>query len=79
MTKVTTPDHLEAAGAVNELMAVYNEVRVLVKIGEYKEGSDPRADRAIRKVEQIRSFLRQKTTELMPFDETIALLKKVAS
>jgi type III secretion protein N (ATPase) len=79
MTKVTTPEHLEAAGAVNELMAVYNEVELLVKIGEYKEGSDPRADRAIRKVDEIRSFLRQKTTELMPFDETIARLKKVAS
>nr|WP_275403613.1 type III secretion system ATPase SctN [Aquibium microcysteis] len=79
MTKVTSPEHLQAAGAINELMATYNEVELLVKIGEYKPGSDPRADRAIAKVEEIRQFLRQRTTERTPFAETVARLRKVAS
>lgn len=79
MTKIASPEHLAAAGTVNELMATYNEVELLVKIGEYQRGSDPRADRAIDKIEEIRNFLRQRTDEKSAFADTLAHLKRVAS
>lgn len=78
MTKVTSPQHREAAGAVTELMAAYQEVELLVKIGEYQKGSDARADRAIAKIDAVRAFLRQPTDELTPFEDTLTLLTQTA-
>ncbi len=74
MNKVVTPEHLAAAGQVNEWMALYKDVELLLKIGEYKSGSDPRSDKAIAKHEDIRAFLRQPTTQLETYDDTLAKL-----
>jgi ATP synthase in type III secretion protein N len=78
MGKVTTPEHRQWAGQVNEWMALYNDVELLVKIGEYQRGADPRTDRAIDKQEAIRGFLRQRTDELNDFDTILAKLRELA-
>jgi type III secretion protein N (ATPase) len=44
---------------------------LLVKIGEYKRGSDATTDEAIDKVEAIRGFLRQRTDERSGFSQAI--------
>ena len=75
MDKVVTPEHRAMAGKVNEWMALYAEVELLVKIGEYQKGSDPRSDQAIAKQDAIRDFLRQSTRNLESYDTT---LKKLA-
>ena len=46
MGAVTTPEHRALVGRVRQLMAKYNEVELLVRIGEYKKGSEPLADEA---------------------------------
>ena len=79
MNKITSAEHLEAAGQINEWMATYEEVELLVKIGEYQRGSDPRADKAIDKVDDIRSFLRQRTDEFDTYDEIVQKLKVLAT
>lgn len=76
MNVVTTPEHKKVAGRLRELMAKYQEVELLVKIGEYKRGSDAMADQAIDRIERIREFLKQRTDEHVNFDETLALMKK---
>jgi type III secretion protein N (ATPase) len=75
MTKVVERDHQDAAGKVNEWLALYNEVELLVKIGEYQTGSDPRSDKAIAMQDRIRDFLRQRTDELEEYATTLAKLK----
>jgi type III secretion protein N (ATPase) len=74
MTKVVSQEHVDWAGKVNEWMALYNEVELLVKIGEYQQGSDPRSDLAISKQDAIRDFLRQRTDELEPYEVTLQKL-----
>jgi type III secretion protein N (ATPase) len=69
MGAVTTKEHRALAGKLRSLMAKYNEVELLVRIGEYKKGADPLADEAVAKIEKIRSFLRQPTHDLVPFEE----------
>lgn len=76
MNMVVTPDHKKVAGRLRELMAKYQEVELLVKIGEYKRGSDAMADQAIDRIERIREFLRQRTDEYVSFDDTLELMKK---
>ncbi len=77
MNMVTTPDHRTVAGRLRELLAKYQEVELLVKIGEYKRGADALADQAIDKIEDIRRFLRQQTDEHSDFDLTIQQLSAV--
>ncbi len=74
MNAVTAGDHRTDAGRLRELMAKYAEVDLLVKVGEYKRGSDPVSDEAIDKRERINAFLRQRTDEHSAMPETLAAL-----
>lgn len=77
MNAITTKEHQAAAGKMRELMAKYEEIELLVKVGEYKQGADAVADEAISKIEAIRTFLQQGTDELNNFDDTLAKLHQV--
>ena len=74
MDNIVDKEHIAAAGRVRELMAKYEEIELLVRVGEYKQGADPIADEALRRIESIRSFLKQGTDELSPFDTSIQQL-----
>lgn len=71
MNAVVTPEHKKMAGRIRELMAKYQEVELLVKIGEYKRGGDPVTDEAIDKIDAINQFLRQRTDERSSLSETL--------
>lgn len=78
MTAIATPDHLRAAGKLRNLLAKYQEVELLVRIGEYKKGSDAASDEAIAKVDAINAFLKQGLREQSTFDETLQAMMKLA-
>ena len=63
MNQIVTPEHRNAANQLREWLARYEEVELLLKIGEYQKGQDPVADRAIEKMDAIRAWLRQGTHE----------------
>lgn len=71
MDKIVTPEHKALAKKMRTLMAKYNEIEMLLQIGEYKSGSDPLADEAIQKMDAINNFLRQGTHEKSTFEETL--------
>ena len=77
MNAITTPEHLAAAGKMRELMAKYEDIELLVKVGEYKQGADAVADEALQKIEAIRNYLKQRTDELSDFETNLAQLKQV--
>ena len=77
MTAISGPDHLRTAGRVRQLMAKYQEVELLVRIGEYKSGNDPVADEAIKKLDAINGFLRQGLKEKTSFAETLQGLQQI--
>lgn len=77
MNNVVDKDHLLAAGKVRELMAKYEEIELLIKVGEYKEGSDKVADLAISKIEAINNYLKQSTQELYDLDTNVDQLKNL--
>jgi type III secretion protein N (ATPase) len=79
MNMVVEPEHKQIAGRLRELMAKYQEVELLVKIGEYKRGSDAIADQAIDRIDKIRDFLKQRTDEYVDFDQMLAMMKKTVS
>lgn len=77
MNAIVDQPHKHAASRVRELMAKYEEVELLVKIGEYKQGSDKLADEALAKIDAIRAYLRQRTDDKTPFEEAVQMLQKL--
>jgi type III secretion protein N (ATPase) len=77
MTAIAGKDHQRSAGRVRQLMAKYQEVELLVRIGEYKSGNDPVADEAIRKLDAINAFLRQGLREQSSFEQTLEALHQL--
>ena len=79
MGEVATPRQAEAAGRLKELLSVYRHAEDLVNVGAYVAGSNPRIDEALRKIEPIREFLRQKPREISSMEETLQRLEKVVA
>jgi type III secretion protein N (ATPase) len=77
MNMVTTPEHQAKARRLRELLAKYEEVELLVRIGEYKKGADKVADEAIDKNEALINFLKQPTSEKSDYAKTIEQLGKL--
>ncbi|MCY4058683.1 MAG: type III secretion system ATPase SctN [Gammaproteobacteria bacterium] len=77
MNNIVDEDHLRVAGRVREMLAKYKEVELLVRIGEYKSGSDRLADEAISKIDDVNGILRQGLFETSAFAETIARMRQV--
>ncbi len=75
MNAVTTKEHQHAAGRVRELLAKYDEVELLVRIGEYQKGADKTADEALDRYDDIVGFLKQRTDEVSGYDETLSRLQ----
>ncbi|RQP22916.1 type III secretion system ATPase SctN [Piscinibacter terrae] len=77
MTQIVPKEHVAMASALRSLMAKYDEVEMLLQVGEYKAGNDPHADAAVERIEGIRAFLNQATTDLRPFEDTLAQLSSL--
>ncbi|MEP7280389.1 MAG: FliI/YscN family ATPase [Rubrivivax sp.] len=73
-TRVADRAHRDAASRLRALLARYDEVEFLLRVGEYQAGSDPLADSAIEKLPALRALLQQGSDETTAFDETLAQL-----
>jgi len=78
MTQVSSRDHVQAAASVRRLMAKHKEIETLLQVGEYQRGSDPLADEAIRKIDQINAFLGQATDHFNDQESTLATLLQLS-
>lgn len=78
INNITDQEHLKAAGKIRNLLGKYQEVELLVRIGEYQKGADPETDEAVAKIDQINNFLKQGLKEKSSFDETLKKLKALA-
>ncbi len=75
---VTTAEHSAAAYEIQSIMAAYRGAEDLISVGAYQKGANPKIDRAIRLIDPINSFLRQKTDEKINFQETVNNLIAIA-
>jgi type III secretion protein N (ATPase) len=72
--RLTSSEHLAAARRLRELLAKYDEVEVLLRIGEYRKGNDPVADMAVQRRAAVLEFLRQPPAELRTLDLSVSRL-----
>ena len=76
-TEICDAEHMQAAGKMRELMAIYGDARDLIDVGAYEHGSNPKIDTAIRMMPEINGFLRQSVKDLVSQEKTIAALKQM--
>lgn len=76
MPLVTSRAHREAAAHLRGLLAKYQEMELLVQIGEYKAGSDALADAAIRARPAMLNFLAQPPDAQQDYEACLAALQR---
>jgi len=69
MPEVVSPQHLQAAQTIRELLAAYRDQEDLILIGAYRRGSNPTVDTAMELREDIHRLLRQGMEERSVFEE----------
>jgi flagellum-specific ATP synthase len=77
MPLVTSPDQVESARRIRELIAARDDIEDLVSIGAYKPGSRPLADTALEKWPAIERFLKQAKSEPSTWEETTTQLQEI--
>ncbi len=75
LTEVATKEQLQLISRAREVLANYRKNEMLIRIGEYKRGSDRDADYAIDHIDRLNRFLRQTIEERSSLEETIQQLK----
>ncbi|MCQ2390131.1 MAG: type III secretion system ATPase SctN [Kiritimatiellae bacterium] len=73
---IIPPEHKQAAAKLREILAKYQEVELLLRIGEYKKGSDAATDEAIAKIDKVNAFLKQGLGEKPDYADTIRKLQE---
>ncbi|WP_145514389.1 EscN/YscN/HrcN family type III secretion system ATPase [Yersinia massiliensis] len=59
MPQIVTGEHLALAQKLRRMQACYQEIELLVRVGEYQAGHDPQADEALQRYPAICAFLQQ--------------------
>ncbi|MCB1214899.1 MAG: flagellar protein export ATPase FliI [Deltaproteobacteria bacterium] len=77
MTGIVDKDHQRAASKLREVAANYEKERDLILIGAYEQGSDPKIDYAIEKIEEVNQFLKQPVDKKVPLQESVEELKAI--
>ncbi|SEF30564.1 ATP synthase in type III secretion protein N [Variovorax sp. YR750] len=76
MPLVTSREHRAAAAHFRGLLAKYQEMELLVQIGEYKAGADALADEAIGARPAMLEFLSQPPDASLPYAQSVEVLRQ---
>lgn len=79
MSNVVDTQHLKPSGQLRSLMATYEDVELLIRLGEYKEGTDEQVDRAVKAHSAIKKFCQQGTRDQAKIDETLRQMMELCS
>lgn len=78
-TSLAEPEDQRAATHLRRLMAKYQDLELLLQMGEYQSGTDQIADEAISKQSDIRMFLVQPYQQSAELEDTRNQLKQLMS
>ncbi|MEX2103714.1 MAG: flagellar protein export ATPase FliI [Bacilli bacterium] len=74
MNEITTQEHRDAAEQVKRLMATYKDSEDLINIGAYQRGTNKSIDRSIVYIEEINTFIQQRTDESELLSSSVSTL-----
>ncbi len=74
MPNCNTPEQNQIVDRARQLVAVYDDMAELIRLGAYRQGSDPKVDEAIHYFAAIEAFMRQDESEATDLETSYALL-----
>lgn len=77
MPDITSEEHMQMARELRRLYSTYQQNKDLISVGAYRQGSDPRIDRAIAKNPAILEFLQQSMDEAVDIERSLQELAQV--
>jgi flagellum-specific ATP synthase len=77
MPRCLTPEQASLVQRGREIMATYDDMAELIRLGAYRRGSDPKVDEAIQIYPKIEAFLAQKPTEKTSLEEGYKMLAQI--
>ncbi|MGD0664860.1 MAG: type III secretion system ATPase SctN [Rhabdochlamydiaceae bacterium] len=75
LTNIVDKEHVMLIGKLREVLSNYKKIELLLRIGEYKPGSDKNADFAIKYIDKVNRFLKQQVEEKSTYQETLQQLQ----
>jgi ATP synthase in type III secretion protein N len=78
MSDIVTESHARAARRLRGLMARYEDIELLLKLGEIKEGIDAETDLAVAAHASIRAYLQQDLSVPVDVSQTIQAIESLA-
>ena len=79
LPSIVDRSHLDLIGKVREVLANYKKNELLIRIGEYKPGSDRNVDFALKYLDKVNRFLKQGVDEKVTYEQTMQMLKTLFS
>lgn len=77
MSNIVPQAHKDVAARVRDILSLYTKNEDLISIGAYKAGTNPKLDVAISKIDQVNSFLMQKTDESFSVEESLRIMQRI--
>lgn len=77
VTEVAKEDQLKLIAKARQVLSNYRKNEMLIRIGEYKRGSDKDADYAIDHIDRLNRFLKQTIEDKTTFQETLQQLRSL--
>ncbi len=77
MKNVTKPDQQKLSQKLRENLAIYREAEDLINIGAYKPGANPKIDKAVKLIDSINDFLRQRVEDGASYSQTLKQLQQL--
>jgi ATP synthase in type III secretion protein N len=77
--RVVQPQQVQNARRLRELLSKFDEVEILIRIGEFRRGVDALADQAVDRRPAIDEFLKQERTLAADYAQILARLSAVVS
>lgn len=77
--RIIEPAQRDAARKLRLLLSKYDEVELLLRVGEYQKGNDPVTDEAVKKHDDILKYLQQLHTESIGYQVAQKQLLQIAN
>jgi len=79
LANVAEAEHLRAGINLRRLLSAYDQIELMLRLGEYQAGADPLTDLAVESRGALDGFLRQDLREPEPMPSTLAHLHQLTA
>ncbi|MGY2291361.1 FliI/YscN family ATPase [Pseudomonas sp. SDO528_S397] len=79
LSNVAEAEHLRAGTALRRLLSAYQQIELMLKLGEYQAGADALTDQAVQSRQAVEAFLRQDLREPSPLASTLDQLSELTA